>query len=155
MQRHWRFFLGTIQNVADENQKSEGHSHFKTEILPPTAPVFQENAKRAHLQVVIWKCALDPDPPNMDPTAFDWVRHEESQTLLPVRLPSGIEAAPAEVLFLLKCGCSTDQPCETARCGCTAAQLTCTAFCKCFMLLHTLLLPFVVTSNFLSPERLV
>ena len=54
-------------------------------------------------------------------------------TLLPVRLPPGVEATPAEVLQMLKCGCSTNGPCSTAPCGCATSQITCTVFCKCYL----------------------
>ena len=35
--------------------------------LPPTDPAFMENLKRAHLQICIWKHALDLNVPDLDP----------------------------------------------------------------------------------------
>ncbi|KAH3790786.1 hypothetical protein DPMN_168993 [Dreissena polymorpha] len=40
--------------------------------------------------------------------------------------------APASVLKLVSCGCSSDQPCGTARCGCYGAHLPCTMLCSCY-----------------------
>ena len=56
--------------------------------LPPTNEAFNENVARAHLQMAVWRNALQPDPPAIDPTAFGWSREEGSKTLIPTTLPS-------------------------------------------------------------------
>ena len=103
----------------------------KLKSLPPTTEAFQENVKRAHLQACIWRSALDPDPPAMDRTNYGWENDLASRILLPISTPADVELAPAEVLQLIKCGCSTASPCSTGRCGCVAANMSCTAVCKC------------------------
>ena len=113
--------------------KRQATSTPKLKSLPPTTAAFVENIKRAHLQTAIWRSALDENPPDLQATDFGWVRDELSQCLQPVTLPPTVQAAPAEVLSMLKCGCGTDQPCGTARCGCSVAQMTCTVFCKRFL----------------------
>lgn len=105
----------------------------KLQSLPPTSESFSENVKRAHLQTCIWKSALDADPPNLDPTLFGWLKDKTCKVLTPVTLPADKAPAPASVLQMICCGCSSDQPCATAKCGCYAAQLACTVFCNCFL----------------------
>ena len=34
-------------------------------------------------------------------------------------------------LELLRCGCSTGEPCSSQRCGCNSGHLPCTFFCNC------------------------
>ena len=40
--------------------------------------------------------------------------------LSPVALPPDVSPAPVEVLRLIKCGCSSSQPCLTLRCSCNS-----------------------------------
>ena len=42
--------------------------------LPPTNGAFTENVARAHLQVAIWKQALELNPPNVHPLTHGWTR---------------------------------------------------------------------------------
>ena len=44
--------------------------------LPPTNEAFNENVARAHVQVAVWRNALQPDQPAIDPTAFGWSLEE-------------------------------------------------------------------------------
>ena len=45
---------------------------------------------------------------------------------------SGVkEVAPPELVKIVACGCSGDNPCSRKNCSCTAASLSCTSFCKC------------------------
>lgn len=99
--------------------------------LPPTSESFAENVKRAHIQLVIWKNALEQDPPSMDPTDFGWIKDKHSKSLIPVMIPEGVSPAPTEVLQIIRCGCASKEPCANAKCGCYAAQLSCTVFCNC------------------------
>ena len=75
--------------------------------------------------------ALARDPPQLDPTNYGWVQDEASNFLVPVMLPDDASPAPDAVLKLIKCGCSSSQPCASARCSCCAAQLSCSIFCAC------------------------
>ena len=87
--------------------------------LPPTSEAFRENVNRAHIQAAIWKsCLQQPDPSPFDATQYHWVRDEANKRVIPLTLPSDVQLAPPEILGLLRCGCTSDKPCHTARCGC-------------------------------------
>jgi hypothetical protein len=105
----------------------------KLKTLSPTSEAFTENVKRAHLQVCIWKTALDEDPPDLDASDFGWIKDESSASLSPVTVSPEIPTAPPGILQMIRCGCSSDQPCSTGICGCHKGQLTCTVFCACNM----------------------
>ena len=81
--------------------------------LPPTNEAFNENVVRTHLQVAVWRNALQPDPPAIDPTAFGWSLQEGSNTLIPTPLPSDTLQAPNDLQKLLRCACSSETPCNT------------------------------------------
>ena len=63
--------------------------------IPPTSEAFRENVLRAHVQIAVWKSALDPDPPSFDPTEYGWSRDETSKTLTPRTLPADVPLAPS------------------------------------------------------------
>ena len=44
----------------------------KLTTLPPTNEVLGENVVRAHLQVAIWRHALESDPLSLHPTSYGW-----------------------------------------------------------------------------------
>ena len=98
--------------------------------LPPTTEAFVENVKRAHYQCAIWRRALQ-EPPNLDPTEYGWVKHEETRSLQPVTLPPSKKPAPDYVLKLVCCSCASETPCHSKVCGCVTANLACTVFCHC------------------------
>ena len=100
--------------------------------LPPTNEAFNENVARTHLQVSVWRNALQPDPPAIDPTAFGWSLEEAHKTLIPTTLPSDTPLVPDdELLKLVRCSCRSETPCETERCGCSSASLACSVSCAC------------------------
>ncbi len=68
---------------------------------------------------------------NLNPTEYGWARDEASKSLVPIMVPSEVKMAPPEVLELIQCGCSSSNPCSTARCSCSASKLPCTLFCTC------------------------
>lgn len=99
--------------------------------LPPTDESFQENVKRAQLQTCVWKCALEHNPPAMDPSEYGYFKDVDSKCLLPTTIPDNVALAPAEIMKLIKCSCESNLPCRGNRCGCTNAKLACTMFCSC------------------------
>ena len=99
--------------------------------IPPTTEAFRENVLRAHIQIAVWRSALMPDPPSFDPSDYGWTREEATKTLTPRTLPQDVALAPPEVLKLLRCGCSTNEPCSSHRCCCNNGHLPCTFFCAC------------------------
>lgn len=103
----------------------------KLQSLPPTNEAFRENVARAHLQVAIWRQALQSDRPDLDPLQHGWERQTGSPALTPTTFPENVAAAPPELLQLIKCSCDSDMPCRTKRCGCYNAGMACTMFCNC------------------------
>ena len=99
--------------------------------LPPTSEAFKENVKRAHLQAIVWYSTMEAEPPATDFTDYGWIKDELNKILAPVGLPSGISAAPDEVLNSVKCGCCSSTPCSTKRCLCVSVRDACTVMCKC------------------------
>ncbi len=99
-------------------------------LLPLKNEAFGENAARAHVQVAIWRYALDADPPSLQPTSHGWEK-DSSNSLMPTTVPEGTLLAPVQLLKLIKCSCESDMPCKTQRCGCSSANLACTVFCSC------------------------
>lgn len=97
--------------------------------LPPTNEAFLQNVFRAHFQIAVWRNALEPNPPCLDPCAYGWA--QDGDSLIPTAVPEATALAPNDLLKLIKCGCSTEQPCNTMRCGCSKANLACTLFCSC------------------------
>ncbi|KAJ8874577.1 hypothetical protein PR048_025443 [Dryococelus australis] len=77
------------------------------------------------------KIAEDTDPPDIDPTNYGWVRYDTMKNLKPVTLPEEIAVAPADVLNVIKCNCSSEKSCSSTRCTC-AGKLPCTIFCQCY-----------------------
>jgi len=54
--------------------------------LSPTSEALVENVKPAHLQACVRKHALDPGPPNIEPTDYGWVKMEANKTLVQCEL---------------------------------------------------------------------
>ena len=99
--------------------------------LPPTADAFDLHVLRAHHQTAVWRSALDSDPIDLSPTDYGWTLDQVSQCFEPIPLPPDVSHAPLDVLQLIRCGCSSNKPCSTARCGCYSARLPCSMFCAC------------------------
>ena len=89
--------------------------------LPPTTEAFQENVKRADLQTAIWRAALDPDPPVMDPTEYGWIKHEVTKSLVPTTVPATTSLASQNILKLIKYSCASVDLCKCLKCGCHQA----------------------------------
>ena len=100
-------------------------------VLPLTTEAFELHVRRAHFQAAIWRSVLEPDPPALSPMYYGWTLDESKQLLRSVPLPDDVSPAPMDVLQLIRCGCSSDMPCMTARCSWYAARLSCSMFCGC------------------------
>ncbi|KAG0724080.1 hypothetical protein GWK47_041399 [Chionoecetes opilio] len=119
--RHW---------ISSMGRKSAASVH-QLKTLPLTSEAFVENVKRAHFQACIWRSALTGEAPDMDPLENGWVSDDDCGVLMPVTLPPQMEIAPAAVMKLIQCDCSSETPCSTERCECVAGQMSCSAFCRC------------------------
>ena len=67
----------------------------------------------------------------MNPDDYGWSGDEQVKTLTPITVSAEVALAPAEVLEVVRCNCSTVHPCSSTRCGCVKARLSCTPFCLC------------------------
>jgi len=76
----------------------------KLTTLPPTNEASGENVAQAHLQVAIWKQALESDPPSLQPNSYGWGQNSLN-SVMPTR--------------------------KTQRCGCGGSNMACTIFCSC------------------------
>ena len=103
----------------------------KLQSLPPTNEAFAENVARAHLQVAIWKHAIQFDLPDIDPLTHGWTRSNSTISLIPTTVPTHIHVAPDDILKMIKCSCDSVTPCKSNRCGCQSSNMTCTSFCAC------------------------
>ena len=102
--------------------------------LPPTAESFEEHVYRAHLQAAIWRCALQADPPDLNPVHYGWSRNGDTKTLKKLEsigLKVDVSPAPVSLLKMIKYSCSSSQPCFTARYSCSVARITCSVLCAC------------------------
>ena len=72
--------------------------------LPLTSGAFIEHVHRAHLQVAIWKSALQDSPPNLDPTEYGW-ENDHQGILIPRIASQGTLYAPWYILKLIRCQC--------------------------------------------------
>jgi len=126
---------GTMSHVRFNMwQYKTGHSQsktFKLPSLPPTSEAFALHVRRAHYQACTWRAALESDPPKINPTDYGWKADHSTKTLLPVALPAQVLPAPAAVLSLLCCTCSSAEPCANRRCSCHRSGMACSIFCKC------------------------
>ena len=80
--------------------------------LPPISEAFRVHVKRANLIAAQFLSSDEPHPPKLSPVDHGWIYVELSNCFGPVALPSGVEPAPVEVLQLIRCGCSSDKPCQ-------------------------------------------
>ena len=103
----------------------------KLKSLPPTSEAFDQNVRRAHFQVSVWRAVLEKDPPELAPTNFGWEKDEASRSLLPVTIPEGVALAPMDVLKCNQVRLCNGPAMPTARCMCGTAQMSSTIFCGC------------------------
>lgn len=99
--------------------------------LPPTTEAFKQNALRAHLQLAIWRHAVNADPPDLHPSSYGWSKVEGSTSVIPTTVADDVVLVPDELLKVIRCSCSSDIACKSSRCSCTSASLLCSVFCVC------------------------
>ena len=102
----------------------------KLSSLPPTMESFAQNAACAHLQVAVWRNALEQNPPQMEPRDFGWTQ-VAGKEMYPTPISDGVALVPDALLKVVKCGCSGEIQCRTKRCGCRQSNLACSVFCAC------------------------
>ena len=62
------------QKMWDKKVSRSVASAPKLSSLPPMTESFAQNAARAHLQVAVWRNALELNPPQMEPRSFGWTQ---------------------------------------------------------------------------------
>ena len=102
----------------------------KLSSLPTTTESFAQNAARVHLQVAVWKNALEPNPPQMELRDFGWTQVAFKE-MYPTPISDGVAHAPEALLKVVKCSCGGKIQCRTKRCGCRQSNLACSVFCAC------------------------
>ena len=119
------FFLALYNQRASASLNTaryEIYSKRKTppalKTLPPTEPNALHHGRRAHLQVLIWKAADRPVPPEVDLTEFGWNKKEGKkegeEVIMPILDASPI--APPALLDMISCNCKAGlKPCLTVR----------------------------------------
>ena len=81
-----------------------GRSNTSAQRLCPlhhTTKAFVEIVARAHLQLAVWKRALEPTPPALALTEHGWSQTEGSTTLNSITVPPVTLLAPLDLLNLL------------------------------------------------------
>ena len=111
------------------NHKLNSAPHLR--VLPPTTEAFEQHVYRTHLQLAIFRSALHPDPPDLNPVDYGYYMNADTKRLELIGIPVNVSPAPESVLNMIKCGCSSSTPCSTSRCSCYAARLSCSVFCSC------------------------
>ena len=96
--------------------------------LPPTNEALEMNIMRAHYTAILWNESVSGCMPNIDPCQFGW--ETVNKSLMPIKLPNGVEVAPQEVLEMTRCKCLASG-CRTKRCSCQQAGLFCSELCGC------------------------
>lgn len=129
--RFFAYLYGSTPPVKMNSLRHQLFSRSKTtpsiKSLPPTDEALQQHLMRSHMQVMIWKSALEKSPTRVKPTDWGWELREA--VLSPV---TGIsKPAPNELMKIVACGCGTDTPCSRKNCSCKIAGLSCTTFCNC------------------------
>ena len=99
--------------------------------LPPTSKAFREHVKRAHLVAAQFLASDEPDPPDIFPVQYGWTYDELNKCYNPMTFPADVDPAPLEVLQMIRCGCCSEKPCQSARCSCFSAHVKCSVFCGC------------------------
>ena len=118
----------------------------KMKSLPPTSEAFEQNVRRSHFQVSVWKAALEKDASELAPTNFGWEKDKASRSLLPVTTSEGVALAPMDVLKrnqVRLCNGPAMRNCQvhvellkkmssTIFCGCHGVEECCNIWTKTF-----------------------
>ena len=99
-------------SINDERVASFRRATKSLDSLPPTQDALQQHIKRAHLQTLIWRKALEPCPVLPLPEESRW--HLE-KSIFELKLMTK-EPISSTCLQLAYCGCSSEQPSTTQRC---------------------------------------
>ena len=91
-----------------------------TKALPPTSNAAKYHSFRVNCQVQEWKEVT------CDPTLWGWTSKQGG--LVAIQKAPNAEAAPKELLSVIRCCCKGD--CSTQRCTCRKHGIKCSVVCK-------------------------
>ena len=67
--------------------------------------------------LAVWRRALQPNPPCLNPTDHGWSQLDDSTTLISTVVPLDTPLDPEELIKVLKCGCRSSTSYVTSRHG--------------------------------------
>ena len=102
---------------------SKGSSTPKLYILPPTTEAFKETDKRANHQALLWQSLEAQNPPELDSTAYGWVKDNQNKSLQPITLPDKNLTSSRDVTTSKKIGCHSTTPWSSCACCCNSAHM--------------------------------
>ena len=115
--------------MGHTNRKKWIDNYFKAVLSATNYRSTVENVKRSHLQVCIWKSALDQDPSNLDCTQYVWEKFLCTKSMLPTTVPANVQFANY-ILKLIPCTCTSEMQCTSLRCGYNNPKIACLLFCR-------------------------
>ena len=69
----------------------------------------------AHLQAAIWRNALEPDLPSLQPTSYAWKQDCSNSLMKTTVLEGTTSLAPVQLLKLIRYSCESDMPCTKTK----------------------------------------
>ena len=103
----------------------------KLESLAPTDESFLQNLKRSHLQRAVWRCSLNADPTTVDICLYGWGKDDKTTDLIPLAVAPDVCLVPQEIMKVFRCGCTSENSCESGNCSCNKSRLPCSTFFEC------------------------
>jgi len=117
--------LNHMRYIAYMNIITSGTTQLRPEQLPPTENAARYHSYRAYIQVIQWKTLMDT---SINPEEWGWSVIDGRY----VPLATDLDAAPHDMLSVIRCKCKTSnpRPCATQQCSCVKHGLPCVAACK-------------------------
>ena len=98
---------------------------------PPTDESFFQNMKRSHLQIAVWRCSVNADPPTVYIDLYGWGNDGETKYLIPLLVAPDVCLVPEKKMKVFRCGCTSENSCKWGNCSCNNSRLPCSTFCEC------------------------
>ena len=99
--------------------------------LPPTEDALTLNIKRAHYQCSIWRNVELQTAALLRVEDYGWTKDIDNKCLDPTPLLLTTPIAPAFLMKITFCNCSSSEPCTSQNCSCRKANLKCSELCRC------------------------
>ena len=79
---------------------------------PPTDESFFQNMKRSHLQIAVWRCSVNADPPTVYIDLYGWGNDGETKYLIPLLVAPDVCLVPEKKMKVFRCGCTSENSCK-------------------------------------------